>query len=273
MTLNSQKHNLEKSAAIIAFLFLFTLITTACQASSPMADESADFDARATLDALGHPNPENTEAAALEPEITPTPAPTATVYIPEGQLFAYNFDEIPEGVEYELHPGILLTKPEYGFQIDVSAQTDYFLGAGLAGNNDANVSIYARNLSDPEKTIAQLACRAKSGPSDDGTSKITDAYIASLRFDGYTKLVRRVAGKDTVLGDWQKNVSLNAADLYNQLYLLCDGQRLLFMVNAQVAFDLNDSILTEGDYAIGISNNIPGFTSIVQFDKFLVYEP
>ena len=271
MTLNTREHNLVRPAAIITFFFFLLLFTAACQTSNAVESKSSELDARGTLDAIGHPNPENSTATV--PAATAAPVATATTYIPEGQLFAHNFDEIPEGTEYELHPGILLTKPEYGFQIDLSAQTDYYLAANLSGINNANVSIYARNLSDPEKTIAQLACRAKSGPSDDGTSKITDAYIASLRFDGYTKLVRRMAGKDTVLGDWQKNVTLNSGDLYNQLYLLCDGQRLLFMVNAQVAYDLSDSALTEGDYAVGISNNIPGFTSIVQFDKFLVYEP
>jgi hypothetical protein len=118
-----------------------------------------------------------------------------------------------------------------------------------------------------------LICRAQMAAGQADTQKIANAYIAFLRMDGAARLVKRVNAYDTVLVDWQTGIPINSQDMYTNVYLLCDGSRLLFIVNGETAFDVNDSDLTQGDFGIGADHPQSGSATIVQFDKIMVYEP
>jgi hypothetical protein len=263
---------------------ILILLTCACQRQSDTAIPEEELDVQGTLAAIGHydteesAQSESNAAAVIPPTIpdnTPVSRPTITptVYVPPGQIYFYNFEDVPEGAEMERHPGIIFRKPEYGFEIELSAQQDYFMGTGLVDHPDGNISTYVKSVSNPAETVVMLICRAKVSDGQDDTQQISNAYIASLRLDGTTKLVKRVNSKDIVLKDWQSGTPINSPDLYNNLYLLCDGSRLLFIVNGEVAFDVNDGDLTQGDFGLGVAKPEENQTTIVQFDKIMVYEP
>jgi len=207
---------------------------------------------------------------------SPQPVPTATRYVPEGELAYFNFVDLAEGWAAERAPGITVRNPgTYGIEISHDSNKDYFLSAGVQGHPDGNVSTYVLNVTPPEETMAFVACRVTQEASNvtdyDQTTK--DAYIAQFRLDGAARLLKKVDRRDTVLADWVTGIGVNPEGVYNQLYLLCDGQRLLFMVNAQVVFDLQDNALNEGDFAIGVAHNPSGAETVIRFDKVAVFEP
>ena len=272
----------------LAISLILLLLASACQSQSGTAVTEEELDVQGTLAAIGHydteePKYNESGAAAVIPQIIHNnasasdsiadPTITPTVYVPPGQIYFYNFENVPEGTEVERHPGIIFRKPEYGFEIESSAQRDYFMGTGLVDHPDGNISTYVKSVSNPAEAVVMLICRAKVSDEQDNTQQISDAYIASLRLDGTTKLVKRVNSKDIVLRDWQSGTPINSPDLYNNLYLLCDGSRLLFIVNGEVAFDVNDGELTQGDFGLGVAKPEENQTTIVQFDKVMVYEP
>lgn len=219
------------------------------------------------------PEPELTQPQPPAATATIPPVPTATTYVPEGQLFFYNFEDVEVGFENERYPGIWISKPDFGIQVEVSIEKEYFLSAGVNDHPDGNISVYALNVTPPDETTAMIMCRVESGMGDDGKAFLDSGYIAFYRFDGRAKLVKRFNNADYVISDWKSGVSVNPEGVFNQLYLYCDGSRLLFMVNAEVVFDLTDSDLTTGDYAIGVDNPADDSETIVHFDKIAVFEP
>ena len=273
----ANKGDSRKTARIYVLCILMAVgfMLSGCGDGSASSAEAEELDVRGTLDALGHPDSDEEAGSNPMPMDTPAPEPTAspTVYVPEGQLYYTNFEDVAEGMENEQRPGIFVRKAPFGIEIELDVQTDYFLKIGLSGVSDANISTYVLNMSAADKTSAFLACRVKSETGENGEESASQGYIASFRFDGATRLVRKMNNTDSVLVDWQKNITLNPDGIYNQLYLLCEGERILFMVNAQVAFDVSDSQLSDGDFAIGVSNQTPDFASIVRFDKVAVFEP
>jgi len=219
---------------------------------------------------------EKLEQAVPQATATITPAPTATRYIPEGELAYYNFKELPQGIEKEIHEGITIRKPEsFGMEISLDREENYVLYAGVEGHPDGNVSTYVLNVTPPEETIALIACRVTTGEknTEDLLDKTFSSYTVEFRFDGQARLVKQVQEEKSILKDWTKVRSMNKGWTYDQLYLLCDGPRLLFMVNASPVFDIKDSTLTEGDFAIGVGRNPNGGETVVRFDKFSVFEP
>ena len=272
----------------ITLILLLSLITfSACQGKATPAPQAEELDVRGTLDAIGHPNADDSAQAEmpdappapLDAQSTPMPpmqldsSPTATVYVPEGQLFFYNFENVPEGTEFSKHADIILRKVKYGIEVENGSSDEYFLGADVTDHPDGNISTFVKSISAPAQTTLMLICRAQTAASQAETKKISNAYIAYLRMDGAARLVKRVNGNDTVLVDWQTGITMNTQDMYTNVYLLCDGSRLLFIVNGQTAFDMNDNNLTQGDYGIGVDHLQSGSASIVQFDKIMVYEP
>lgn len=260
---------------------------SACQGKATPTPQADELDVRGTLDAIGHPGPDDSAqaqmpeapAAALDAQATPPPAlgldqtPTATVYVPEGQLYFYNFEDIPEGTEVTKHEGITLRKPKYGIEVENASPDEYFLTAGVSDHPDGNISTFVKSVSSPAQTTLMLICRAQLAARQADTKQVGNAYIAYLRMDGAARLVKRINTNDTVLVDWQTGITLNTGDMYTNIYLLCDGSRLLFIVNGQTVFDVNDNDLTQGDYGIGVDHLQSGTASIVQFDKIMVYEP
>ena len=214
----------------------------------------------------------------IKPQATATiaPAPTATRYIPEGELAYFNFEEIKQGTEKEIHEGITLRKPEpFGVEIVLERDMDYHLAMGVVGHPDGNISTYVLNVTPPAETTAYVSCRVEMGenPNEDFKQTTISGYRAEFRFDGRARMMKRVNGKDSVLSDWTRVTSMNEGWTYDQLYLLCDGPRLLFMVNATPVFDLQDSELTEGDFAVGLAKNPNGGETVIRFDKVAVFEP
>lgn len=214
--------------------------------------------------------------AATQTPANPQLSPTATRYVPEGELAYFNFTNLSEGWEREQAPGITLRNPgTYGIEVSLDRDTDYFLSADVQDHPDGNISTYVLNVTAPAETTAFVACRVVEQASDevDYDKSAKDAYIAQLRLDGAARMLKKQDGQDMVLVDWVSGIPINSEGIYNQLYLLCDGPRLLFMVNAQLVFDLQDSSLTEGDYAIGVAKNPSGAETVVRFDKVAVFEP
>jgi len=242
---------------------------------------SFSTDATVTPDLQGTLSALNQESAQGSSAHGPQPLPddgfiqatiTPTVYVPEGQLFFYNFEEVPVGTEVERHPGIIFRKPEFGFEIGLTGENDYYLGAGLTGEPDGNISVYALNLSPPADTTAMIGCRAESGDSGDGKPALENGYVVEFRFDGAAQLKKIQDGSATVIAG-RDGITRNSEGVYNQLYLLCDGTRLLFMVNANVVFDMSDSTLAVGDFIVGVKSNISIPETTVRFDKIAVFEP
>ena len=213
---------------------------------------------------------------ATEATASPLPAPTATRYVPEGELAYFNFDNLSEGWENERMPGIILRNPgTFGIEVSHQRDEDYHLSAGVQGHPDGNIVTYVLNVTPPSETQAFVACRVVSEESDeeDYTTAAKNSYKAIFRLDGAARLTKTVDYKETVLADWVSGIGINSGGIYNQLYFLCDGPRLLFMVNGQKVFDLQDSTLTEGDFAIGVAKNPRGAETVVRFDKVSVFEP
>jgi len=213
--------------------------------------------------------------AAPDVPDSPLPAPTATRYVPEGELAYYNFEGLGSGWETERAPGIIIRDPgTFGIEISVTGQNDYFMTAGVKDHPDGNISTYVINVSSPEESTAFVACRVNDREGEiEETLSMESAYIAQYRLDGAARLMKQVNGTQSVLADWVSGVSVNPEGVYNQLYLLCDESRILFMVNAQKVFDLQDTTLTVGDYAIGVTHVASGAETVIRFDKFSVYEP
>lgn len=217
--------------------------------------------------------PDGSNAVPIEKPPVQMPSPSATKYIPEGQLLFYNFDDLQEGTETEIRSGITLSKPRFGFVLTLTGEDNYFVGAGLQNHPNGNVSIYALNISDPADATAVIGCRLSQALREDGDTGLGSGYLAELRFDGYARLVKRTGKGEIVLGDWKSGIPINPEGVFNQLYLLCDGSRLLFMVNADVVYDLQDAELQDGDFFFGLKKPEPGGSVSVHFDKFTVYEP
>ncbi len=59
--------------------------------------------------------------------------------------------------------------------------------------------------------------------------------------DDAARLTKRLNGNDTVLVDWQTGLTANPLDMHNNVYLLYKGNRSLFRVDAETAFDVNDN--------------------------------
>ena len=278
---------LRKHTLFLPILLSLFFLLPACQAKVTPAPQAEELDVRGTLDAIGHTNADDGAQAdmpdappgPLDAQSTPLPAldleqlPTATVYVPEGQLFFYNFEDVQEGIEREIHSGITLHKLKYGFEIKNASPNEYFMGTGVTDHPDGNISTFVKSISAPTQTTLMLFCRAQTAAGQADTEKIANAYIAYLRMDGAARLVKRANTNDTVLVDWQTGITMNTQDMYTNVYLLCDGSRLLFIVNGQTAFDVNDNNLTQGDFGIGVDHLQSGSASIVQFDKIMVYEP
>jgi len=219
---------------------------------------------------------EKVEQALPQATATIPPAPTATQYIPEGQLAYFNFEEIPQGIEKEIHEGITVRKPEsFGMEITLDRDENYVLYAEVEGHPDGNVSTYVKNVTPPQETVALVGCRVTQGEknAEEELDKTFSSYTVEFRFDGQARLVKQVEGNNSLLVDWTTVTSMNPGETYDQLYLLCDGARLLFMVNATPVFDLQDNTLTEGDFAIGVGRNPNGGETVIRFDKFSVFEP
>ena len=260
------------------FLFLiFLLFFSGCGSSSASATETPDL--QMTLAALVEDDSVELESASPQPlpdDQAPLenaqPTITPTVYVPEGQLYFYNFENVPVGGELELHPGIIFRKPDFGFEIGLTQDTDYYLGAGLTGEPDGNISVYALNISPPDETTALIGCRASTGDRSEGEPSLENGYVAEFRFDGQAKLKRIQSGSASVIAE-RSGVAVNSEGVYNQLYLLCDGTRLLFMVNANVVFDDNDDTLVAGDFLVGVKSNPSVPETTVRFDKIAVFEP
>lgn len=203
-----------------------------------------------------------------------TPAPTATVYIPEGQLLFENFESLADDFERIVREGIVQRKAPYGIEIEVSTADNYFLVSGLGNVNDANLTTFALPVTAPAQTTAFLACRVLYEDEGKDVTENVQAYVAYFRFDGAYRLQkRRIAAPDEDLTGWQTGASVNDAGVFNNLYLLCDGARILFIVNGEVLFDVQDAELKEGDFALGVADPGEGNTSIVNFDKFSLFEP
>ena len=268
---------MQKNRKIFS-LFIFFLLA-GCVNVQVVGEAEEPLDVRATLDAMGHPGPESEPtaagnalpAAAEEPQAEPTAIPT--VYVPEGQLVYENFESIEVGKEWESKPGILYRKQDYGVQIENTTDKDYLLYAGLSGQPDGNISTFAQVVSDPITTSALMGCRLQFSENPDAESVKTTGYIAEFRFDGAARLLRRENGSDTVLVDWQRGVIEDAAEGFHQLYLLCDGPRILFMLAGEKSFDVEDTALKEGDFAIGVGKPDGAGSSVVWFDKYSVFEP
>ena len=214
--------------------------------------------------------------AATEAPASPPPAPTATRYIPEGELAYFNFENLAEGYSSERAPGVILRNPgTFGIEVVLDRDADYFLATDVKDHPDGNISTYVLNVTPPAETTAFVACRVEQQASDDPDlpQSAKQAYIAKFRLDGAAQLIKKQNGQDFVLADWVSGIGINSNGIYNQLYLLCDGSRLLFMVNAQVVFDIQDNSLTEGDFAIGVAKNPSGAETVVRFDKVAVFEP
>jgi hypothetical protein len=143
----------------------------------------------------------------------------------------------------------------------------------LTDHPHGNISTFAQSLSDPARTSVLMACRIKSEQDAEGVNNTTQGYMVELRFDGRARLMKRTNGQDSTLADWKSNVSLNPVGSFTNLYLLCDGARILFIANGETVFDLTDADLTEGDFALGVRNWQDDFTSSVVFDKYAVFEP
>ncbi len=203
----------------------------------------------------------------------PVVAATPTVYVPPGQLYYTNFNEIPVGKTLEKYPGIVLHKPEIGLQVEVSVNKEYLMAAGLTDHPDGNISTFVQSFSDAARTSVIMACRVKSEKDAEGLNSTRSGYMVELRFDGKARLMKRINGQETALVDWQSDITLNQSDAFTHIYLLCDGSRILFMANGETVFDIIDGDLTEGDFALGVRNQQDAFTSAVLFDKYAVFEP
>lgn len=219
-------------------------------------------------------NAEPTTVILTTPEPTPPPEPTATVYVPEGQLLYENFEGLADDYESELDEGVIRRKAQYGIEIEVSIDTHYFLLSGLGDVNDANLTTYALPVTVPERTTAIMACRIVDGGRETYGKDHFQGYVAYFRFDGAYSLEKRILGAPNVnLVPWQTGASLNDPGVFNNLYLLCDGPRILFIVNGQVLFDVQDEEFTRGDFGFGVATPGEGNTSIINFDKFSLFEP
>ena len=181
------------------FPILTLILMTGCGFSSPPATETPDL--QMTLAALVEDDSVELESASPQPlpdDQAPSenaqPTITPTVYVPEGQLYFYNFENVPAGGELGLHPGIIFRKPDFGFEIGLTQDTDYYLGAGLTGEPDGNISVYALNISPPAETTALIGCRASTGDRSDGKPALENGYVAEFRFDGQAKLKRIQGG-------------------------------------------------------------------------------
>ena len=219
---------------------------------------------------------EKVEQALPQATATIPPAPTATQYIPEGQLAYFNFEDLEQGWEKKRGEGITLRKPDtFGIEIAVERDVDYHLATGVVGHPDGNISTYVFNISPPDESVAFISCRVEIGEysTDEFESSAKSEYRAEFRFDGRARIVKKVNEKESILADWTTVTSMNPEGVYDQLYLLCDGPRLLFMVNATPVFDLQDNTLTEGDFAIGVGRNPNRGETVIRFDKVAVFEP
>lgn len=250
---------------ITIMLHLFVLLT-ACVTIQVEQGEVVEPSVEAQYIQVG----QSVQTAATD---VPVVAATPTLYVPEGQLFYSNFSEVAVGTTIENHPGIVLYKPEIGLRLEVSIKTDYLLSSGIVDHPDGNISTFVQGLSDPARTSVLMACRIKTEQDAEGVNNTSQGYMVELRFDGKARLMKRVNEQDITLADWKSNVSLNPTGSFTNLYLLCDGARILFIANGETVFDLTDAELTAGDFAMGVRNWQDDFTSVVVFDKVAVFEP
>lgn len=259
-----QRKNLQVYRNI--FTLILCLFITACVTIHVDQGEVAEPPSEPQYIQVGQSEP-------ITPTDVPVAAATPTVYVPEGQLYYSNFSSMTVGTTRERYPGIVLYKPEVGLQVEVSINTEYLLAAGLTDHPDANISTFAHSLSDPARTSVLMACRIKTEQDAEGVNNTSQGYMVELRFDGRARLMKRTNGQDITLADWKSNVSLNPTGSFTNLYLLCDGARILFIANGETVFDLTDAELTAGDFAMGVRNWQDDFTSVVVFDKVAVFEP
>jgi len=195
------------------------------------------------------------------------------IYLPFGNqtyesgalLFQDDFSDQKSGWDTWYEEGSMIAYQEGGLRFFVDQPNyDYFSSPGKL-YKDVKIDVDATHLAGPEDNDFGVICRFK----DDN-----NFYAFLIGSDGFSGILKVINGNYLMIsGDgMQYSPSIISGRNVNHITVLCNGSNLVFWVNGEQLFDVQDFDLDNGDIGlIAGTRDAPGVD--VFFDNFVVFMP
>jgi len=123
------------------------------------------------------------------------------------------------------------------------------------------------------------ATQAYAGPDSDNAYGVMcrvqsndDGYLLRISGDGYYSIHKRLGEEYVALVDWTTSDVIRQGNSRNDIQAVCDGPRLVLIVNGQLLGEANDSTFAEGDIGLVVTTYEEAATE-VNFDNLVVTRP
>ena len=195
------------------------------------------------------------------------------VYLPFGNqnyvsgdlLFQDDFSNTDSGWDTWYENGSMIAYQEGGLRFFVNeSHYDYFSSPGKVFDN-VKIDVDATRLDGPDDNDFGLICRFQDG---------NNFYAFLIGSDGYTGILKVLNGNYIMISadGMEFSSSIVSGRNVNHLTALCTGSNLVFWVNGEKLYDIQDSDFARGDVGlIAGTREVPGVD--IFFDNFTVFMP